>query len=193
MQRYLSRLKAKNLLYIKQILFLLSALVKVLGAKKPACDGPDTAPVVSEQARLMETSEFMSETQIYNLNVYKLIRYMHKSKITHKLNGFAEKYNDGNVKVEKKAKGVTAFLQGLNDKENKDEEREDNTEAEVEKKKRTTGSPLVIVLEFLEALANVSSDSRVLVSVGSTVGAGSVKYCLLNPASQFTDIVKECR
>ena len=110
----MSRLKAKNLLYIKQILFVLSSLVKMLGGARPDV-APDTPIAQGSGSRLMETSQFMSETQIYNLNVYKLIRYMHKSKITQKLHGFAERYNDGgggdNGKRDRPKKGVTAFLQ----------------------------------------------------------------------------------
>ena len=81
--------------------------------------------------------------------------------------------------------------------EKKKEPSDPSKENESEKKRSSTsvGSPLLVVLEFLEALSNVASDSRILINAdaGSTVGGATVKYCLLDPASQFSELVRECR
>ena len=55
------------------------------------------------------------------------------------------------------------------------------------------GSPLLQITEFLRALLHATGEGRVVVTIGPTNRMSSVKYLLLNPASQFHDIVKECR
>jgi len=54
-------------------------------------------------------------------------------------------------------------------------------------------NPLLSVLAFMEALTNHCSDGRVVCSRQTTVGRGSLKFLLLNPATHFSSIVKEAR
>jgi hypothetical protein len=54
-------------------------------------------------------------------------------------------------------------------------------------------NPLLSVLGFIEALTNHCSDGRVVCSRQATVGRGSLKFLLLNPAAHFSSIVKEAR
>jgi hypothetical protein len=54
-------------------------------------------------------------------------------------------------------------------------------------------NPLLSVLGFMEALTNHCSDGRVVCSRQATVGRGSLKFLLLNPAAHFSNIVKEAR
>jgi chromosome transmission fidelity protein 1 len=89
-------LKAKNLLYIKHHLFLLSKLLKIFMMQ--SIDKTDKATM---SARLMQFSDFLAETDILDLNIFKLIRYVEKSKISHKLRGFYK------TKMEKDSAGVT--------------------------------------------------------------------------------------
>ena len=97
-KKYSSLLKAKNLLYIKQLLYLLAQLLKCF--KK------------FQEARLLLLSDFLVETELLNLNLFKIIRYIEKSKISHKLNGFykAKKDAANNEITEKKKPGLSAFL-----------------------------------------------------------------------------------
>ena len=46
---------------------------------------------------------------------------------------------------------------------------------------------------FWRALLQASSDGRVVVTRGATRRSSSLKYILLNPASHFSDVVRECR
>ncbi|XP_068203428.1 ATP-dependent DNA helicase DDX11 isoform X2 [Palaemon carinicauda] len=66
-------------------------------------------------------------------------------------------------------------------------------ESEPPEEEAVMGSPLMQVTELLRALLHSSEEGRVVVSVGATNRTSSVKYLLLNPASQFHDIVRECR
>jgi hypothetical protein len=54
-------------------------------------------------------------------------------------------------------------------------------------------NPLLSVLGFMEALTNHCSDGRVVCSRQATVGRGSLKFLLLNPAAHFSSIIKEAR
>lgn len=54
-------------------------------------------------------------------------------------------------------------------------------------------NPLLSVLGFMEALTNHCSDGRVVCNRQTSVGRGSLKFLLLNPAAHFSSIVKEAR
>jgi chromosome transmission fidelity protein 1 len=79
LSKYKSHLKAKNLLYIKQILFILNKLNKNMTT---------TNELMS--SKLMLLSDFLYETEIFNLNLFKLIKYIEKSKISYKLQSFSK-------------------------------------------------------------------------------------------------------
>ena len=53
------------------------------------------------------------------------------------------------------------------------------------------GSPLLSVVEFMKTIICGSSDGRVVLNLEGR--KSFVKFLLLNPASKFHDIVKECR
>lgn len=123
LDRYRTRLKAKNLLYIKQILFVVNNFLKILGLKKLApknsAKDEDLSNVLltffnkmlslikisflvakatncaetSEptSSKLLEILDFLSETEILNLNLAKLVQYIETSKIALKLRGFSQR------------------------------------------------------------------------------------------------------
>ena len=113
-------MKAKNLLYIKQIVFILAKLIKLLGGKA----GSDPEHRTEANPRLMEPHVFMSEAEIFNLDLFKLVKYIEKSKIAHKLHGFSEKYSsmaDANARNnEEESKGVSGFLKALKSKNSRE-------------------------------------------------------------------------
>ena len=175
--KYRSRLKAKNLLYVKQIRFILGNFIKILDQN-------------GKKSRMIGVEEFLMETGIDNLDKFKLLAYMNKSKIAQKLKGFQENLQKENGKVEKKkSKGLQAFLNKLEDKP------EENTSKVDEQKKKPSlvSSPLLIVIEFIQALTYVH-DAKILINIDEDCSSkSSIKYCLMNPSNQFGDLVKECR
>ncbi len=195
-ERYQSRLNAKNLLYIKQILDTLSRLLKVLGSK--AGRDPDLPLETKKESAvaLVDPMELMVEAEIYNLGIPNLIRYMQKSKIAQKLHGFAEKYQDTvSVHEPVKQKGAQAFIQSLKNKtSNVDSPPVQTKPASEDSRKNKVRSPLPIIAEFLQALSDPdpSAKAKVLKTAGATLGQSSLKYCLLNPASKFKDFVDQC-
>jgi chromosome transmission fidelity protein 1 len=123
MERYRPRLKAKNLLYIKQILFILRNMIKLFGCK--VTNGPDEKVPTGVRGtnNLLSLLSFMTETKIDNLDLNKLVKYMTKSNIARKLHGFAEKYSgqgDSAEAAKLPEKGIKAFLKSIeNNKGNK--------------------------------------------------------------------------
>uniref|UniRef100_A0A3Q3ARE9 DEAD/H (Asp-Glu-Ala-Asp/His) box helicase 11 n=1 Tax=Kryptolebias marmoratus TaxID=37003 RepID=A0A3Q3ARE9_KRYMA len=80
--RYRSRLKAKNLMYIKQILFVVEGLVRVLGGKV----GQNPQSQSTQAGTEMHTiNNFLFKAQIDNINLFKV------------LGGFVEKYAGSGV------------------------------------------------------------------------------------------------
>uniref|UniRef100_A0A8C5M8L4 ATP-dependent DNA helicase DDX11 n=1 Tax=Leptobrachium leishanense TaxID=445787 RepID=A0A8C5M8L4_9ANUR len=181
MERYRSRLNAKNLMYVKQILYLLEKFVGVLGG-----------------SALKSINDFLFHSQIDNINLFKVQRYCVKSMITKKLFGFMEKYKEVEAlpkNESQKPKGLQQFLQDLGQKTR---ERGDTVGPEMhqddeENVQVRTLSPLMQIEGFLSALTNTNQDGRVIIQQQGTVAQSSLKFLMLNPAVHFADVLKECR
>uniref|UniRef100_A0A669F742 ATP-dependent DNA helicase DDX11 n=1 Tax=Oreochromis niloticus TaxID=8128 RepID=A0A669F742_ORENI len=191
--RYKSRLKAKNLMYIKQILFVIEGLVRVLGGefihiKAQICNYSFFFVLLGTE--MLTINNFLFKAQIDNINLFKVLqRYFEKSMISRKLGGFVEKYAGSGVtlhthscnnKENRRTEGLNRYLQTLQSNQNP------GTEAE----KVLSASPMMQVEGFFMALTNSNTDGRVVVH---KQGASSVKFLLLNPAVHFAQVLKECR
>lgn len=56
-----------------------------------------------------------------------------------------------------------------------------------------SSNPILPVLAFLQALTSSCADGRIVCSRQPTIGKGSLKYLLLNPAAHFSDVVQQAR
>lgn len=56
-----------------------------------------------------------------------------------------------------------------------------------------SNNPIFSIIAFIESLTNHCKDGRISLVRQSTVGRGSFKFLLLNPAAHFKDIVREAR
>ncbi|ESO99999.1 hypothetical protein LOTGIDRAFT_112727 [Lottia gigantea] len=167
-KKYRSRLKAKNLMYVKQILFVLSAIVKCLG-----------------ETQLKTINDFLFITQLDNLNLFKVLRYCERSQISRKLHGFVEKYSDTEINTSKLYSQIFfkiltfLFLE---------------KPAVVPMREFTDmSSPLMHIESFLQALTNADKDGRIVISKQGLLSQSSIKFLLLNPAVHFTSVVQEAR
>uniref|UniRef100_A0A8D1IL24 Helicase ATP-binding domain-containing protein n=1 Tax=Sus scrofa TaxID=9823 RepID=A0A8D1IL24_PIG len=70
MERYGKRLKAKNLMYIKQILYLLEKFVAVLGGNVK--QNPNTQSLSQAGTELKTINDFLFQSQIDNINLFKV-------------------------------------------------------------------------------------------------------------------------
>uniref|UniRef100_A0A6J0T893 ATP-dependent DNA helicase DDX11 isoform X1 n=1 Tax=Pogona vitticeps TaxID=103695 RepID=A0A6J0T893_9SAUR len=194
MERYRKRLKAKNLMYIKQILFLLERFVAVLGGN--VNQNPNTQNVPEVGVQLKSINDFLFQCQIDNINLFKVQRYCEKSLISRKLFGFVEKYGaSGALKTSKedlKMAGLQNFLETLNKKQGKEGTPQSSPE-DAEDSQPKMASPLVHIEGFLAALTNANQDGRVILTRQGTLGLSSLKFLLLNPAVHFAKVLKECQ
>ncbi|XP_007892840.1 ATP-dependent DNA helicase DDX11 [Callorhinchus milii] len=197
MERYRTRLKAKNLMYIKQILYILVHLIRILGGK--VGQNPNTQTVSQGGTELQSINDFLFRTQFDNINLFKVQHYYEKSMLSQKLFGFVEKYQVAAVKPvdkenEKKPKtaALDNFLQSLNQKASGQVTPQTQGEA-MENEQPAMASPMMKVEGFIFALTNANKDGRVLIQRQGTVAHSSLKFLLLNPAVYFAEIVKECR
>ncbi|NWT39317.1 DDX11 helicase, partial [Chroicocephalus maculipennis] len=192
MERYRKRLKAKNLMYIKQILYLLEQFVAVLGGNVK--QNPNCQAVSQTGTVLKSINDFLFQSQIDNINLFKVQRYCEKSLISRKLFGFVERYGGPATAVKtnkenQKLAGLQNFLLTLQQGSDK----EGDPPVEPENEQLRTASPLMQIEGFLSALTNANQDGRVILNRQGTVGQSSLKFLLLNPAVHFAKVVEECR
>ncbi|XP_071158326.1 ATP-dependent DNA helicase DDX11-like [Mytilus edulis] len=189
--RYRSRLKAKNLLYIKQILYILSCLVKCIDGKTGIPGEQQTTKTV--KTKLITVNTFLDHSQLDNMNLFKILVYCKVSMISKKLNGFAEKYQDTEIPIKKEEKksGVSNFLKEITQVEQKPTDVPSNIPKQQEE--TVLRSPLMHIEGFLDALTNADKDGRIVVNKQPLVSQSSMKFLLLNPAVHFTDIVKNVK
>uniref|UniRef100_A0A3Q2DTL7 DEAD/H (Asp-Glu-Ala-Asp/His) box helicase 11 n=1 Tax=Cyprinodon variegatus TaxID=28743 RepID=A0A3Q2DTL7_CYPVA len=187
-ERYKSRLKAKNVMYIKQILFVIEGLIRVLGGKV----GQNPQSQITQAGTEMYTiNNFLFKAQIDNINLFKVFLFAYL-KIMSPLGGFVEKYAGS---------GVMLHAQSTSNKENRRTEGL-NRYLETLKKNPTSApgqhwvlsaSPMMQVEGFFLALTNSNTDGRVVLNKQGTLSESSVKFLLLNPAVHFAQVLKECR
>ena len=116
------------------------------------------------------------------------------------------KENDNKINEVAK-KGVTGFLNELKKSSKSTEHKPLTTnnlnvdESQDHKSKNVTTSstsPIIQITALLKSLTNVKSEGRILISNSNELADENeqckrIKYMLLNPSSQFSDIVSECR
>ncbi|XP_067011549.2 ATP-dependent DNA helicase DDX11 isoform X2 [Anabrus simplex] len=193
--RYQARFSAINLLHLNQIIFIVGKFIQMLGGK-PDCNPTDSSRK-GVDTKLYTLSDFVLTAEIDNLNLYNLLAFSQRSRITQKLHGFAERYQPSvNIHAAKpvQPKGLRAFLKeiSVDGKNNAKQESPQSTPTPV-RAESTSNNALLPVLSFMECLTNHSEDGRVLCARQATVGKGHLKYLLLNPAAHFSAIVKEAR
>ncbi|XP_073177217.1 ATP-dependent DNA helicase DDX11 isoform X5 [Lepidochelys kempii] len=194
MERYRKRLKAKNLMYIKQILYLLERFVSILGGN--VNQNPNAQSISQAGTELKSINDFLFQSQIDNINLFKVQRYCEKSLISRKLFGFVERYGATSVvktnKEKQKMAGLQNFLLALHQGPDK-EAAIQCSPVEAEDGQPKMASPLMQIEGFLFALTSANQDGRVILNRQGTVGQSSLKFLLLNPAVHFAKVLKECR
>ncbi|XP_005144439.3 ATP-dependent DNA helicase DDX11 isoform X1 [Melopsittacus undulatus] len=196
MERYRKRLKAKNLMYIKQILYLLERFVAMLGGnvnQNPSCQ------VVSQTGTVLKSiNGFLFQSCTDNINLFKVQRFCERSLIRRKLFGFVERYGNpaSAVKPNKenqKLSGLQDFLLTLQQGAATEAGTPQSLVVEAEHDQVRCASPLMQIERFISALTNANQDGRVIINRQETVGQSSLKFLLLNPAVYFAKVVEECR
>ncbi|XP_062509848.1 ATP-dependent DNA helicase DDX11-like [Corticium candelabrum] len=89
-ERYQTRLNAKNLMYVKQLLRVLSSLTRCLKPEQMSTiDSFEKGNVTAHtQSTITTVYDFIVRSKIDNINIYKLLKYCERSRIGQKLHGF---------------------------------------------------------------------------------------------------------
>uniref|UniRef100_A0A3B3VJ91 ATP-dependent DNA helicase DDX11 n=1 Tax=Poecilia latipinna TaxID=48699 RepID=A0A3B3VJ91_9TELE len=178
--RYKNRLKAKNLMYIKQILFVIEGLIRVLGGECKVGQNPQSQ-TTQAGTEMYTINNFLFKAQIDNINLFKVLqRYFEKSMISRKLGGFVEKYAVLLIFHHTPCTLLRAVPSA---------DQQGASEAD----KVLSASPMMQVEGFFLALTNSNTDGRVVLQKQGTLSESSVKFLLLNPAVHFAQVLKECR
>ncbi|XP_062276956.1 ATP-dependent DNA helicase DDX11 [Scomber scombrus] len=197
--RFKGRLKAKNLMYIKQILFVIEGLVRVLGGKVGQNPQSQTTQAGTE---MLTINNFLFKAQIDNINLFKLQKYFEKSMISRKLGSFVEKYAGSGVSVHtqsssnkenRRTEGLNRYLQTLQSNQSRATVSSEDQQGAVEAEKVLSVSPMMQVEGFFMSLTNSNADGRVVLHRQGTLSESSVKFLMLNPAVHFAQVLKECR
>ncbi|KAH3840006.1 hypothetical protein DPMN_113447, partial [Dreissena polymorpha] len=196
--KYRSRLKAQNLMYIKQILYVLASLTKALGGKIDQV--PDKQMFTVIETRLWTLNNFLFHCQLDNVNMFKILRYCQKSMISRKLHGFVEKYRPEIVPAAEQEKqketstsSLSSFLQTISGKGPNPSKVVDAVVNDDRREDFVMASPLMHIEGFLMSLTNADKDGRIVVNKQKLLSQSSIKFILLNPAIHFSDIVREAR
>lgn len=198
--KYSTRLSARNVLNIKQLLFFLSCLLRMLGIsnKEGGAQQQQGANQASEAAdeKVYDVIDFVVRAGFDHLNLHKLLDFCKQSKLAQKLAGF--KAVDNKVAVVEPTRGLKTFLDRLKNHEPPaaapPSKIEDPTEkVGQEPAEYVTASPLMIIIDFLRSLHNPCQDGRILCVRKPQPSKSFFKYLLLNPASLFTDLIEQPR
>lgn len=153
---------------------------------------PTTQSLSQTGSELKSINDFLFQSQVDNINLFKVQRYLEKSMLSRKLFGFTECFGVvlpslSDSQENRGLAGFQQFLKSLQSGPTEDSPEEGQAVA------LRPASPLMHIEAFLAALTTANQDGRVIVNRQGSVGQSSLKFLLLNPAVHFAQVVKECR
>ncbi|CAO3634796.1 unnamed protein product [Mucor hiemalis] len=167
-KKYRTRLLGKNVVYIKQIMNIIKILMKHLQPTDPA----------ERKDNVLNVNEFLHETSIDHINMFKIKGYLEISGLARKLNGFVDSAKE-------------------KEEEERQKQRLQNPKAPlapISPSLTTSTLTLTQIEAFLLALTNPDKDGRIVTNFGSAENPSvTIKYMLLNPAEAFKPIVEEAK
>lgn len=196
-EKYEKMFSPNNLLFLNQLIYIVEQMISLLGGK--AGCGPIESSRKGTEAKIFSLPEFVHIAGIDNYNLYKLLDFCQRSKIAHKLQNFTQKYPVSvNLNNRRAENGLQSFLKNIATSRNNVPVSNSGVKEIFESKQTTmheeiSNNPIFSIIAFIESLTNHCKDGRISLVRQSTVGRGSFKFLLLNPAAHFKDIVREAR
>lgn len=192
LDKYRSRLKAKNIIYIEKVQAILRSILKYLNpnnassmqatpenakpqgqASKSAVEPHGSSDSGEVSASIVRLNDFLFASGLDTHNLFKIEKYLKDSDVIHKVQGFCQ---TAQVEITDVKRKQTVQIQ--------------LDESEFEKHRPALG----IVASFLATLTSQSRDACLLVSRHATQPKlSSMKYILLNPELQFQSILRDSR
>uniref|UniRef100_A0A1I7TMF7 DNA 5'-3' helicase n=1 Tax=Caenorhabditis tropicalis TaxID=1561998 RepID=A0A1I7TMF7_9PELO len=171
--KYKLRLKAKNLLYMKQLEQLTNKMNIFLNSES--------------KEDVMTMAQLSRNLNILGINLFKLASYIEKTDLCKKFHGFYTQYQRNEIKKENEKPKLTGIQKLMAKKENADSEKSGEPETVPQK---TVSSPLFSLKSFIDALTNKCEDGRIIVDKS---GDPKFRYILLNPADRLAEVLNSCR
>ncbi|XP_066150180.1 ATP-dependent DNA helicase DDX11 [Euwallacea fornicatus] len=141
-----------------------------------------------EVTEILSLQSFMLSTGIDQYNFFNIIKFCKSSKLAQKVRSYSIKFPlmEETVKVMPK-NGVQDFLSSIGAK------KPAATKPLESPKFPMPTNPMLAVISFLECLTYSYEDGRILVTKNLEKQACKLQFLLLNPASNFSDIINEAR
>lgn len=178
--RYYTRFNSLNIMYLKQLIFILKRMMLLLTQSKTAIHS-------------FFPLEFVLKLEIEHINIYKLVEFLDKSHIASKLHMFSLKPQSCEEVKKPKITGTMTYLNKF--KRTSTLETEVSKPVDVNQSKEPdhtfleepfNSSMLYKLKELLLALKDYSVDGKVLLNIDlANVGDSTCKYILLNSSSHF--------
>lgn len=178
-QKYNTMFSATTLRSLNQLVFIVNKLLLLLDQE------------YKEETTVIYTLEnFVLSAQIEQYNFFNLLKFCKGSKIAQKVRSYSLKYSidDEMIKTTQSKKGVKDFLASI-DKNKKTLEEKPSSKV----KFPIPNNPLLAVISFLQSLTYSYDDGRILLIKSPEKQQCKMQFLLLNPTSNFSDIVNEAR
>lgn len=190
-RKYLNRFNSHNLLNLNQLIFVIHRLVCLLKSDKIK---------TSTSIRMLDTHELISEAEISSVNIFRVLEFAEKSHLAEKVQNFCKRYppssdEDAGVNENKMAETTTrSFLKQLEVQQNNTKKKDElsvSVEVSDVKKQDQTSTSIRPVITFIAKLTEKSGNGGFLKVTDNK--QQSLKYILLNPSSNFHQIVEQSR
>ncbi|XP_017036500.1 ATP-dependent DNA helicase DDX11 [Drosophila kikkawai] len=195
-EHFQKRFSTRNLLKINQLIFIVKRLLKILE--------------LSKSSRMLRTYELTAEGDFFNIDLHELLEFCARTRFARKVQGHAARMQREPQPSENQPPTARSLILQRLSKEQEEkekprqgkrklEEMQEASAAAEEKEAQgkpqgkllpeATPSPIRPLLAFLETLTSDAADGRILLDPQSE----SLKYLLLDPAEQFSEILQQAR
>ncbi|KAK4936796.1 hypothetical protein LTR28_010039 [Elasticomyces elasticus] len=165
LQKFRNCLKGKNRVYVTQVVRLLDSLIAYLVSKRTHGQAHDS---------VAQVGDLMAGNGVDQINLYKLMHYLQKSKLARKVDGYAihaQQEEQGQEGQDRRQKRTGALASDT-----------------------TRGTPVLTHIQgFIHALTNPSAEGRFFCTRDDAALEVELKYTLLDPSQHFEEVVAEAR
>ncbi|CAI4230534.1 unnamed protein product [Auanema sp. JU1783] len=170
---YRTRLKSKNLMYMRQLMTVVSALERFIQSDN------------FKEDEVLLIQDLILKLGLTEINLFKVVHYMEATDLCKKFHGFFVRAQKNDVKA-KQTEVKTSGLAKLMAKKTEEVPDQQNQQ------QANTGpipSPLYSIKTFLEALNNKCDDGRIVLDKKNM----KYRYILLNPGERLSEIAQQTR
>ena len=160
LQKFRNKLKGKNRVYLAQIVRLIDSLIQFLQSRATSKGMEGVA----------HPNDLMAGKGADQINLYKLVSYLQKSKLARKVEGYVVHVHEQDQQTDGSKHDVPNTLGSTS---------------------KATTPVLMQIQAFLGALMNPSSEGRFFYA--NEEHGVTLKYMLLDPAYNFREIVQDAR